>query len=235
MKRSHDDSESVASKGWADRLGIMDYNGDPDEEEERQEKRGRKNDEEKGKRVRFSEIVKIADESLNRIGRENHQANECRACRSGYFILPDNKMADAIAELIRKSLYDVNFADLLQNIYEAAEKERATYIEGGSADPGEWPKEQIEYHLFNCMTNYSLYCFHRIQKLRRYETVLEDQLFIEKDDGALVVDDKVLNSILKIQSQMKTLWTAAAEKSPSYNDKISEHSGLRKLPQYKKN
>lgn len=181
-----------------------------------------------GKRVSFQEVIQIAEDTKPTFVK-NSEVSECRACKEGYFAKQGNRFVEAMAHLIKTFAYNMHTSSLVDCIYRLAEKERQETIENGDADPGEWTREQIEYHLWTCMTNFELFSIKQLQNLKTHLTMSENSLYYMDEEGNVQQDEfKKFQIYFGLQNQIKHFSNTAPEKSNSFNPKLSVHSSSRK-------
>lgn len=229
MKRSRidsEDDESALVGGGLDNrtvlssLGLMDREPEP-------VTRGNGSTTGKNKKkkrhVNFQELgrLEVEDEHI-------HQDDEieCRACKvGGYFTANwDSDFADKMALLIKESAYSMRLEALISEIYELGQKERAFVLKTKEVDLGEWTKEQIEYHLFNCMTDLSIWMLGESRNLRLLMRRLRNRWFEidEGEDEEVVVNEKNIKLYFLAQNQYKQLLTTQQEKSYTFNDMLTK-------------
>lgn len=232
--------------GWAHGFATGYEDASEPEKRKRREPTGK----ERGPSVTFAEIVRTFDSSRNIVvsggvdreaggvgGETDSHATSatmiapksCRACRSGYFVDGNSKLADAIAALVRNYQYSVSLAQLIEEAYLLGEKEREDVLHESGEDIGEWSREDIAYHLFNCMTDFNLFTLKEINDLKVILASVKDNLYYK--DGATgqqIADVKNMALMMQLQSQIKMLITVAPERANSFNPGLSTHSSVRK-------
>jgi hypothetical protein len=178
------------------------------------------------KAVSFADIIREhqtqnVESDFLYVPESEEDAHGCRACELGYFIDEDNKLADAIANLIKKCAHHIHLKTLVEEVYQLGELERQSKIEAGEDDPGEWTREGVAKHLFWCMTDMSLWQAKELNDLKHLSAILKDQLYEKTEDGEIMINEKAWKLLMQVQTQMKTLWTIASEKAVSFNSKIT--------------
>jgi hypothetical protein len=233
--RDAEESLSAASPGWGARIGAIEdeneYDSPVTDEQEFVETRGRKKKDTKNlKHVTFQDVMKTANEVSHYSVTDDDVGVNCRACRLGYFVNSENTLADQTAEFVRKFAYSISLPALIEQVYKIGEEERRRTIEQGFPDPGEWTREDVEYHLFYCMTDMTLWNLKQLNDHKRLLTSLKNQLFDKNTEtGEIVANEKVWKLMIQVETHMKNLWTVVPEKAVSFNSKLIEHSSKRKF------
>jgi hypothetical protein len=232
--------------GWAHGFATGYEDASEPEKRKRREPTGK----ERGPSVSFAEIVRTFDSSRNIVisgadreatggagGESDSHATSgtmiapkcCRACRSGYFVDGNSKLADAIAALVRNYQYSVSMAQLIEEAYLLGEKEREDVLHESGEDIGEWSREDIHYHLFTCMTDFNLFTLKEISELKVILASVKDNLYyIDGTTGRPITDVKNMQLMMQLQAQIKMLITVAPERANSFNPGLSTHSSVRK-------
>jgi hypothetical protein len=173
----------------------------------------------KKKHVNFQELGKLEAED------EHYQDEEieCRACRvGGYFTGEwETDFASKMALLIKNHSHSMNREALISEIYDLGQKERAYILKKEKVDLGEWTKEQIEYHLFNCMTDLSIWMIGESRDLRLLMKRLKNRLF-EVDEEEIVANEKNIKLYFLAQNQYKQLLTTPHEKANTFNEMLTK-------------
>lgn len=145
----------------------------------------------------------------------------CRACKVGYFVTKDT-FVDQIAATIRKYAFVLSRQALVHAIYELSQKQRETIINQGEDDPGEWTHDEIEHHLFNCMTDSGLIFLKQISDLKDEVASLQKMLWkTNPADGTRKMDKEVFSVYLATQKQIKDFLSMAPEKTMAFNPKLN--------------
>jgi hypothetical protein len=183
-----------------------------------------------GPGVKFS-ILAEGDNSIviPGMGGGGGEDRPCRACSGGYFINENSRFVDAIAKIVREYTYTISPVALIDHVYEIGAKERAEVLNRDGVDIGDWSKEDVSHHLFNCMTDLNLWGLKQIRDLNFFlEKIKDDLYYIDPDTGAQMPNDKNWKLMVMLQSQIKTLMTVAPERAISYNPKLVVHSTARR-------
>lgn len=151
----------------------------------------------------------------------------CRACKVGYFVTED-AFVDKIAAVIRKYAFVLSRQALIHAIYELSQTQRETIVNEGEDDPGEWTHEEIEHHLFNCMTDSGLIFLKQISDLKDELTSLQKMLWKTNADGTREIDKNVFSVYLATQKQIKDFLSMAPEKTLAFNPKLSVQLSTRR-------
>jgi hypothetical protein len=205
------------------------------------------------KSVQFSDLIKLADGSVHYsnnndppIDDNNNNNNpndeggahgggtgggggECRACRLGYFV-EQTRLTAAISEFVKKFSHNISVQSLINEVYALGQHERMIVIEeSGGVDPGEWSREDVEHHLFYCMSDMSLCFLKEVHDLKLLLKTIKDHVITRNDESnSLQLNEKNLRLMMQIQTQIKVLLTTAPEKSVSFNPQLAVHSSKRK-------
>jgi hypothetical protein len=151
----------------------------------------------------------------------------CRACKVGYFVTKD-AFVDKIAAVIRKYAFVLSRQALIHAIYELSQTQREIIINDGEDDPGEWTHDEIEHHLFNCMTDSGLIFLKQISDLKDELTSLQKMLWKTNADGTREMDKNVFSVWFATQKQIKDFLSMAPEKTLAFNPKLSIQLSTRK-------
>lgn len=152
----------------------------------------------------------------------------CRACKKGYFVRKDSSLVKSIGTLIRQYSYSISLTALIDEIYIIGEAERRRMIADGEEDPGEWTEEEIEYHLFNCMTDPGLLCLKQLTDLKGELVSLHKHLWKMNSDGVREPDKNVFGLYFATQSQIKQFLTLKPETTVSFNPRLNVQVSSRK-------
>lgn len=146
----------------------------------------------------------------------------CRACKRAYFVnKKGSKLVPRIAKLIKDYAYSMSTEALIEEIHYIGEAERQEMIEDGEDDPGEWTNKEIEYHLFNCMTDAGLFSLKQINDLRDELGELGKHLWKNNPDGTREPDKHVFGLFFATQTQIRQFLTLAPEKTISFNPRLN--------------
>lgn len=187
----------------------------------------RPRDEDTGKHVKFSELVLLDAEQNEYVKPER---NVCRACKLGYFCDKVNAspFAVRIAEFIKEFAFKIDIDELVSEIHDMAEKERESF---NTTDDymAEFTEAEIKNHLFNCMTDGSMFILDRVRKHKLYLRLLENMVISRDESGELDCNDNKLRTICVLENQVKNLLGQAPEKFMGYKPSIVKSSRELKL------
>lgn len=178
------------------------------------------------KKLKVSEIRDLLDDPTPVV--QDH-GKQCRACKKGYFTKKDSKLVAVIAKLVKDYAFAIAPEQLIEEIWIVGELERDRMKKGEEGDPGEWTKEEIHTHLFECMKDPALMALKQIITLQKHMQKVEKSLWKnDPETGDRVFDDKAFRLFFGLQQQLKTFHSFAPEKSIGFNPKLNVHSKLRK-------
>jgi hypothetical protein len=155
------------------------------------------------------------------------EGTTCRACQVGYFVTED-AFVDKIAAIIRKYAFVLSRKALIHHIYELSQTQREVIINSGEDDPGEWTHDEIEHHLFNCMSDSGLIFLKQISDLKDELNSLQKKLWKTNADNTQEMDKNVFSVWFATQKQIKDFLSMAPEKTLAFNPKLSIQLSTRK-------
>jgi hypothetical protein len=180
----------------------------------------------KKKQLKVSDIQDLLDDPTPVM---TDHGKQCRACKKGYFTKKDSKLVNVIAKLVKDYAFAISPDHLINEIWIVGEVEREAMIKKGEGDPGEWTKEEIQTHLFECMQDPALMALKQILVLKKEMHKVEKRLWqLDPDSGEKVINEKAFKLFFALQHQLKTFHSFAPEKSIGFNPKLNVHSKLRK-------
>ncbi len=231
-RRDADETLSRGSADWGAHIGGYD---EMERFTDDGEKKPKKDSAANIKQVRFSEVIKMSEEAVPHYAAQPDEAEEegfahrqCRACKMGYFT-DDDRLTEEIGQLVRQFSHNISIYTLIDQVYELGQHERKRVLEESGEDLGEWTREEIEQHLFFCMTDMTLFFLREIHDIKCILTLIKNQAIgRDAETGELVISEKNLKLMMQLETQVKVLLTTAPEKSTSYNPKLFVHSSKRK-------
>ena len=169
----------------------------------------------------------LGDPTAHHVKTEEGGEITCRACKKGYFVGKD-EIVDRIAMTIRSYAFVVSRPALIDTIYKICEFYRSKAVTAEEDDPGEWTHEEIDFHLFTCMTDPGLICLKQISDLKEELESLRKVLWRTNPDGTREPDKNVASIYFATQKQLKDFLTMAPEKTVAYNPKLDVQRSSRK-------
>lgn len=165
----------------------------------------------------------INNVSLNQLRQQKQIDGECWGCKYGNLDIDKNEHPEqhGLWQMFRNDYGKISNDELAKNMH--------LYFKQYIMDPAlkeghecrDWPVKSIKNHFLNHMKEPKIIVVEHIDKMSFLLDLMYDNCIKEKENGDLAFDDKVVNSILKVQRDIRDSLKSVPEEYLGFNKQLN--------------